>query len=216
MKAIRPFRIAYRLLLILGSTLGVVLLIRETGNVTSSLSYFTTQSNILCVVLFGWLIVRDLLEKEGEPAWLPLLKGQATVGIVLPGIVFNVMLRPFIGDGGSYDPTSLKDFLVHVSTPALALADYLLFDRKGRFTRLQPLYWTAFPILYWIYTIVYAALGGTFWLNEDASTPYPYFFMDVSAYGPLPIVLVALFVILIGYGLFWTDRGLARRAGAKR
>ncbi|MFA5007593.1 MAG: Pr6Pr family membrane protein [Candidatus Izemoplasmatales bacterium] len=212
----RSIRITYRILLILGSTLGVWLLIRETEDVTASFSYFTTQSNVLCVLLFGWLVVRDLMKKDGEPAWLPLLKGQTTVGIVLTGIVFNVMLRPFIGDGGSYDPTSLKDFLVHVSTPVLSLLDYFLFDRKGRFTVFQPLYWTAFPILYWVYTIVYAALGGTFWLSEDAVSAYPYFFMDVSTYGPLPIVVVALFVVLIGYGLFWTDRGLARRAEAKR
>jgi len=121
------------------------------------------------------------------------------------------MLRPFLLTSDGYDPTTLRDFLVHVLTPLLVFGDFLLFDRRGEVGIYEPLKWMAFPALYWVYTIIYTALGGTFYLSDDATSQYPYFFMNIAEYGPLPIFVVALSVVLIGYCLFWVDRGLLKR-----
>jgi len=211
MKTMRWDRILYRSVLALGSALGVGLYLYQTENIGSSLSYFTNQSNLLCIALFGTLVVRELLGKTAEPKWLPAVKGQVTVAIVLTGVVFNLMLRPFLIVGDGYDPTTLRDFFVHVATPLLAFGDFLLFDRRGTIGKFMPLLWMAFPALYWVYTLVYAALGGTFYLSEEATSGYPYFFMDLQTYGPLPVMVVALGVILIGYCLYGVDRGLMKR-----
>ncbi len=211
MNSMKWQRILYRSVLALGSALGVGLYLYQTEDPVSSLSYFTNQSNLLCVGLFGVLVVRELLGKTNESKVLRFLKGQATVAIVLTGLVFNLMLRPFLLTSDGYDPTTLRDFLVHVSTPLFVFGDFLLFDRRGDVGTYDPLRWMAFPALYWVYTIVYAALGGTFYLSEEATSRYPYFFMNVAEYGPLPILVVALSVVLIGYCLYWVDRGLSKR-----
>lgn len=210
MKDMKWYRILYRSVLALGSAFGVGLFLYQTENPMSSLSYFTNQSNLLCVALFGFLVVRELLGKTEEPKWMPFLKGQATVAIVLTGLVFNLMLRPFLADGGTYDASTLRDFLVHVATPILAFVDFLLFDRRGAVGKYAPLQWMAFPALYWGYTLVYAALGGTFYLSGEETSAIPYFFMDVATYGVLPILVVAASIVLIGYCLYAIDRGLVR------
>lgn len=138
---------------------------------TAIFKAFTIQSNMaaagaaLAVLIFG-------LARKIPPSWLCALKFMATTAVLLTWFVFAVVLTPTMP--AAY-LLSLSNFLLHTLTPAMALADYLLFDRMtGEARKLK---WLALPLpgLYAIYFFAETALRG--------EMPVPYFFLDYRALG---------------------------------
>lgn len=199
----------YRLLLVAACATGVVLNLLYTKNYGRMFSYYTIQSNVLVLLAFGAILL-------GMPAGsrpYVVLKGMATMGILLTFLVYNLLLLPqmFAMETG-YNFRSINDVLVHQVTPILALADYFLFDKKGDITWRDPLYWMCFPIAYVIYAFIYGALGGTF----GAGSRVPYFFMDTAKFGVFGVALWCLGItaafLAIAYAATCFDRVMGRRA----
>ncbi len=200
-------------------------IVRITGVFTPSpswtaLLYYTVLSNLLCLVWVGLLIARTArdLRTLGARGWStpsPRWSGTVMMAITVTMLVYLVVLVPsaFV-QGGDYQPFSLTDNLIHVITPCLLIADWLLFVPKGRLRWSDPLRWTLIPYAYLVFALVYSGLGGRF--AAGTSAPYP--FLDVATHGVggVAIRVLVLSVVLVGVGCVYVvvDRLLGRVFGA--
>ncbi len=186
------------LTLALTALLGVILHLVQSDEPLKSFIYFTLQSNLLVVIVFFWLF---LAKKENK--LLNFFVNQAFVGIFLTGLVFNIMLRPTI-DPSTYELDSLADLLIHTVVPSLVLLNQLLLIKPISINRIEPLMYLFFPLIYWLFTIVYVWLGGNF-NGDNYESNYPYFFMNLEEYGVGYFILVIIFVILVGYFVYFIN-----------
>lgn len=165
------------------------------------LRYFTIITNTLVGLVFAAVAWRG---SEGvSPRWL----GAAMLGIVLVGVVFNLLLGG-LTHAGLWD--WLGDRIHHVVMPLLVPLWWLVFAPKGRFTWSDPLYWSLFPLAYAAYIFLRVGLE-----TPGSGIAYPYFFMDADRLGYAAAMLnmagIALGFVLTGLGVVWLDQRLARR-----
>lgn len=152
-------------------------------------SYFTIQSNVMCLILLFWN-----LRKE-PPA---LFRGLATVCITLTFLVYHFMLRPeSLTLGNLNNLKNLATSFAHYLVPACVWIDYLLFTPKGGMRLYYPFIWLCYPLLYLAYImLIYKPIGGTF-IVEGEVCNVPYFFLDTEVLGTGG---VALWCIAIAAG----------------
>ena len=193
----------FKVIIILSAVIGVILNSLAADEHIKQFAYFTLQSNILVAVVYTLTFC-----KFSKSRIFLLIKNQATVAIVLTGIVFNLMLRPYLS-GSDYNPNTISDFLVHVLTPILVLMEFIIFSEHGLIKRYDSLYWLIFPFIYWIFTLVFVGLGGNF-DTENYQSNYPYFFLNFQENGILWFLLVLVFIVLTGYLLYFLDRKLVK------
>jgi hypothetical protein len=178
---------------------------RVTGVFAGSVStvqflYFTVLSNILCLGWFVFLAVRtgsDLVRHgvRGASAPFPRFTGAVMMSITVTMLIYLVVLVPeaFTQNTG-YTPFTLTDDLIHIVTPILTVADWLLFVPKGSFRWFDPPLWALLPYAYLAFAFVYGAAGGTF--GGGTSYPYPFMEVDRLGIGGVAAWLVALTVAL--------------------
>ncbi|MDH6576021.1 Pr6Pr family membrane protein [Kitasatospora sp. MAP5-34] len=168
------FAFWWRLAIVLSAGLGLVL-----G--TSSLVYFTVESNVIVLGYFAgalyWMAKRGTAD---GPA--PRLRGAATLYITITGIVAHVILNhganPLPGLTSGADPLqNWSTFLLHYVTPVMVLIDWLcLKPRNVSRWRDLPL-WLSFPLGYAGLTLLRGAIFPHF------PNAYPYFFLDPTTNG---------------------------------
>lgn len=190
------------------------------GNGRCNLSmyrYFTNQSNLLVAAYFLIDVVYILLRRRDENApltWKPWIKGVATMGITVTWLVAHFLL------GNSFTMGSSMRFAincVHYIVPIMTLCDWLLFDEKGLIKPYAPLVWTAFPLLYFGYAMLFAHIGDG---ARFGRSRYPYPFIDADKLGMgqvlVNVVLLVLAFVALGYVLYGLDRALFRLNRKKR
>lgn len=169
-------------------------------------SYYTNLSNLLCIIFFTFYISVTLLKINIKN--LEKLKGGVTIAIMITTIVYNFILRPFMTDmEGVMDLNSIGNYIVHIIAPIMVILDYILFDQKGLYEKKDPFIWVLIPFAYFIFIIIRAGLGKTF---TYTSSKYPYFFLDIDAFG-LPQVILNVFlmilaILLLGYLYLGIDK----------
>ena len=103
-----------------------------------------------------------------------------------------------------------SNLTVHLVVPLMAVADWLLFDRKGSIRPFDPVRWLALPLYYLVFALVAAPLGATY----RGGARYPYFFIDANLIGwsgvAVNVVLVGVAFLALGYAVFAVDRLLGR------
>lgn len=175
-------------------------------------SYYTNLSNLICIIYFFVLLIKCIISKHVVEA-NPLVKGSMTILISITAIVYNFILRPFMTDmDGVMDLHSISNYIVHIVVPILIILDWILFDKKGKFKNYYPFTWVILPFMYFIFICIRASLGKTF---TYTSSRYPYFFLDIDAYGLLQVifnVVVAILAILIlGFIVLKIDKCLVNK-----
>lgn len=177
------------------------------------LRYYTLLSNLLCFVYF---LADGIAVAACGHDILPRFKGALTMGITVTGLVYHVMLS---GIGFSMQSAmAAANQLLHTFVPLMALLDWLLFDRKGRYRSSDPLLWVLLPDIYFVYATLRGFLGGPVSVFPGGSR-FPYFFMDYDLLGWRVLLYVAalhLFFILLGYLFYGIDRLLGKRAASRR
>lgn len=168
-------------------------------------AYYTNLSNLICIIYFICYIVKYYILKVKK--YNSCIKGSITITIAITGIVYNFLLRPFMHDvEGVMDLHSLSNYVVHIIMPLMVILDWILFDEKGKFKKYYIFIWLILPFIYFIFICIRATLGKTF---TYASSRYPYFFLDIDAYGVLQVLLNVLLaiiaVLILGYILFKID-----------
>ena len=121
------------------SALCIVLTMFDCPRHSELFSYFTIQSNVMCLILMFWK-----LRKE-PPA---IFRGLATVCITLTFLVYHIMLRPAgftIANMGNLK--NISNLFAHYLVPACVWIDYLLFTPKGSMKVYYPLAWICYPLL---------------------------------------------------------------------
>jgi len=168
-------------------------------------SYFTIQSNVMCLIMMAWKL------KKEPPA---LFRGLAVVCISLTFLVYNFMLRPAdftIANMGNLK--NISNLFAHYMVPAFVWIDYLLFTPKGGMKWYYPLIWICYPLLYLAYImLIYKPMGGTF-IVEGEVCKVPYFFLDTEILGIGGVTLwclaIAAVILLLSYLFLLLDKLLS-------
>ena len=207
----RKFSICYKIVVILLIAIGVFLNIIRTDSKISMISYFTLQSNSLCLCIFVGCVYLEILNKDYKNNLYYVIKGAVIISILVTGIVYQIGLVPnnFQMDAlNNYQITDIANLILHFGTPILVLLDYILFDPKGHFKVYYPLFWLIFPIFYLIYVYIYSGLGGRFY-NIGGSNKYGYFFLDYEVIGRIGVmrwcILIFAGIEVLSYLLIFID-----------
>jgi len=202
--------LAFKAVFIILCALGIILNFSDFDSpVMMTLSYYTIQSNIACLILMGVWFIREWRGLTPSKR-LNQIKGGFTVMIFLTFIVYHVLLRPVLRDYNiDYDGSNVSNILVHYVSPLLMVCDHFLFDPKPLFQKADPFRFLIIPVLYWIYTLIYAAFGGLFIIGTAVSK-YPYFFLDFENQGFFTVMLwvtaIVILYLLIGFGFVLADK----------
>lgn len=162
---------------------------------------FTVQSNIW---ISTWLLIFMIKEYQHQPipSWMYRVKFMFTSAILLTYSVFAILLSPLMTLSYLVSPTNI---LLHVTTPILAVVDFLLFDRAENYRPLDYYYGLILPLLYVIVFVVAYEMTGVL--------PVPYFFLNYRLIGWMTIggtqvlgsfwwiLMLTLFLIGIGKGM---------------
>lgn len=184
---------------------GVNVLVEEGGRVAGVgerilrfFSYFTVQSNLLCLVTSAGLAIRPA--RDGR-LWR-VARLDALVGITVTIIVFILFLAPLLDLSGL---AWLTNLIFHYLVPIAMVLGWLLFGPRPRVdtrTLLLSLIW---PVAYIVYVGILGAITG--W--------YPYPFTDVGQLGYATVlrngVLVVVLILVVGAIYKVLDGRLPRR-----
>jgi len=186
----------------LAATIGQLLLAKNMAAALNLFSYFTIQSNLIVAVA---LIVATLGPKQSIQS-AAMLRA-ATFWILITGIVFNVLLSSV------YHPTGLAALISvvhHTVTPLAMLANWIVFEEKGR-TKIRDIgFWLAYPLVYLAGSLVRGLIDGF----------YPYWFINPTK--PLPdgagswlgvgaaMAIISAGVIAGSLVMMASDRAMAR------
>ncbi len=212
----RKVAFIYRLFLIASLLAGIILTLKSTAFVEYLLSYYTTQSNLFCLITFSLFLIGDITKYPYQSKkWYPLLKGTIMIAILITAILYLAMLLPnqyimyTISEKG-LTAKRIGNLLVHVISPAMVMYDYR-FDEKGNFKLWYPLVWLCFPIFY--VGFVYSGKGKFYGIG--GSRKFAYFFLDYQKMGVKTVVIwitaIGIGILLLGYALVILDRKLAKK-----
>jgi hypothetical protein len=194
--------------------LGLNFFIRQGRFDSESLIYYTNLSNLLCLLYFVPLTARMAMRlRDGTAAvtLLPRLKGAFTLMIAVTLLVYHFVLAG--GNVPAYDGTQrwIANMLLHYAVPAMVILDWVLFDPKRVFRWFDPLLWLILPLLYAIFTLIRAEIGGKM---GNRGSRFPYFFLDVDALGWSKVLgyvgVIALVFTALGYTMLLLDRKVLR------
>lgn len=161
----------------------------------SAFRMFTVLSNTVCAVYFlpAAIVIALSKKRDSGDSPLPFLKGICTMCISLTGIVAAAVLMNTVNFTSI---SGISAFILHIVTPVLSVADWLLFDRKGRYRQWMPSAWTAAPLIYFIYIMISADFP-----YVDPKRRYPYPFLDYENTG-MQAYLTAIGIITAVYMLY--------------
>ena len=208
------FSVIFKLLVIISLVTGILLNVLNTTSVTAMLSYYTLQSNIICLVMFIGIILAIVLHKDYRTSNIYyLLKGGVIIVILITAITYQVALVPnnFSMDIAYTTNTDRvwANLFVHVISPAMVIVDYILFDIKGNFKYYYPLIWLFILLNYVLYVYTYSARGGRFY-GIGGSKEFAYIFLDYNqiGYGGVlkAIVVIVIVILMVSYLLVFLDR----------
>ena len=138
----RKSSVIYKLLTVLSLLTGVSLNLFKTSSAVSLLSYYTSQSNIICLIAFICYLVMEIKDKDGKYKRSDIyfmLKGTIVMAIFITAVFYHIALAPIGFDMESLHRTTIikkvANFFVHTCSPCMVILDYFLFDEKGRFKK---------------------------------------------------------------------------------
>jgi hypothetical protein len=196
---------------------GTVALVAQCAQHPASFWFFFTHLSNIAVAAYlyvaGIAALRDPARASRPPA--PRIEHALILAITVTGLVAHFMLDGGgVFSGGAFHPEML---VMHYVVPVGMVADWLLFDEKGRMGWTEPPTWALFPLVYVVYiyvvvlgfgvSVTESSFGGSRW-------PYPFLNIDALGVGGVAVNLVALLVFFVAFGYLYVaiDRALARRA----
>ncbi|HTE21734.1 MAG TPA: Pr6Pr family membrane protein [Candidatus Limnocylindria bacterium] len=167
----------------------VVLIGRGRFAPANFFSYFTIESNLFaaCVLMLGGL----MLARGQKTSGLGMLRGAATLYMVVTGLVFTLLLSGI--EGAEFTAVPWDNIVLHYMMPVVVFADWLVDPPKSRIAFKKALVWLAFPLAYFAYSLVRGHF--TDW--------YPYPFMNPSEKGYISVAGTGILIAAAGVGLVW-------------
>lgn len=158
--------------------------------------YFTTDSNILAAIgSLVWLICR--MSGRPSPRWVTVFKFVGTVAASVTLLTVVFFLAPMAAIRGKGLATAAlfftgNVFVLHFSTPVLAIISTLLLERDEQITRTQSML-GVLPTL--VYGVVYLIMVVTNVWNDW------YGFTFGGRYGLIPLVFGVMLAFCLGLSL---------------
>lgn len=165
---------------------------------------FTNISNLMCAVYFLYAAIVILFDKKrhGGNSPFPVFKGVCTMAITLTGIIAAAIVA---SEFDPRTPSGIATVLLHIVTPVLIMADWLLFDTKGRWKKTTPLFWLITPYLYFVFIMITSQI-----MDKEDSMRFPYPFLNYEQMGLplfiLGIALLTVFYLFISYLCIMIDK----------
>ncbi|SCE71361.1 hypothetical protein GA0070607_0670 [Micromonospora coriariae] len=190
---------------------GIALTALGPATVTGLLPYFTIQSNVAVGALALYAGLNAWRDRPDPPS---ALRGAVTLYITITGVVYHLVLANPASPFAMAQPDraageALGNQLLHTVVPLLAVADWVLFDKRGRLRPRYAAWWLAFPLAY----LGFALLRGL------VVHGYPYPFLDAGELGYAGVAISALsFAVafwLLGLLFVGIDRTLSRRTATR-
>jgi hypothetical protein len=184
---------------------------------------YTIQSNILVAVFFGILLVRTIFRicgggrpLENPYGFFPRLSAFVAMAIFVTMLIYWFILVPVsLQSAGLGRLANLNNLMVHLFTPILMLADYLIFTGRGKLKKYDFLLAAVIPYSYLAEAMT---LGLTRTVRYDSlgiHSYYPYIFLDVDRFGPLVILMIAA-ITLFFFGIMILWQRLDKKIAAKK
>ena len=173
--------------------------------------YYTAQSNILAIVLFGMLIVKTILSLGKGPesaCYFPRFAMVCAIDILLTFVVFWTLLVPVLD--GILPLWTFDNLAVHAITPLLCLLDYILFSEPRRLKYRDVYYVTIFPLCYVAASSIAGLAGHVYEISPADGAPirFPYFFFDFDRIGMFSLAYIGgliVFFLIIGHIFYFLD-----------
>lgn len=186
---------------------GLGLNVATVKSIPINLSYFTTQSNILCLIIFIIFIVLEIAGQKKTKAYY-VVKGGGTMAIFITALLYNCGMA-FGGFKLGDEPVEIiRTVFLHMISPTLVILDYFLYEEKGKLKKSYPLLWVPFTAYYLIYAYVYANFGERF-RGQAASGKFAYFFLDYEKFGYFKVFLWLMLLLIVflavAYGIVLYD-----------
>lgn len=168
--------------------------------------YYTYLTNILCLVVTGIVLFynyKKVVSNEitGHNEVIKKIKGAATIGILITGVVYHFLL----GDTSSEGYFHLDNIIVHYIVPLMFVLDWILFDKRKGVKTLDPLTWLLLPATYLVYALIRGAIVGS-----EAKLQYAYWFIDVNELGYSGVLVWAIILTvaftIVGYLMWLFDK----------
>lgn len=218
----KKISLCYKIITVFSLIIGITLNLwnRDTYAVISMLSYYTLQSNIICLVAFVFFVIKELIGKDANDIYY-LVKGAIVIAIVITAVVYRLALAPNGFEMGSLKQSvnnrAVANFFVHTLSPILVLFDYIFFDEKGNFKKYYPIIWLFIPLQYVFYVYTYSWRGGTFY-GIGGSRKYAYPFLDYELIGYKGVLicigLFAVAILVVSYVLVLFDYVRGKKKGS--
>jgi hypothetical protein len=138
------------------------------GGAGNFFSFFTIQSNILAATM---LVLAALVRVGERSRAFDAARTAATFYIAITGVVFAAFLSGLQERLDTHN--AFVNSVVHYVLPAAATIDWLVDPPRHRFGAKVALTWLAYPVAWFVYTLVRGAAVG--W--------YPYPFVSVTQHG---------------------------------
>jgi hypothetical protein len=191
----------WRGLIVAAGVTGLVLGWGPPSDMLAPLVFFTDQSNILVAAYFTFVLLYPAGLRLAAIRESAALRGAITLYIVITGLVFHFVLAT------DKDPLHLLispvnrtenigTFLLHYTVPVMAVIDFLVVERRGRYQWRYAAIWLCYPLAY----LGYALIRGAFFTVGS----YPYPFLDVTEHG-----YGGVLVNVVEYAVFFYLLGLA-------
>jgi len=180
------------------------------GNLyTGVLFYYTAQSNIFAIILFGVLSIKTFTglrsDNKQNACYFPRLLMICTVDVLLTFIVFWILLVPQLA--GTFPLWTFSNLAVHAITPLLCLIDYILFTEPRRLKYQDVYYVTIFPLCYVIVSSILGLAGHVYGTATDGlPVRFPYFFFDFDRIGLWSFAYIAgivIFFLIISHVFYY-------------
>jgi len=202
----KSYSVGFKVLISFFALLGITL---QTGLYKGTFDIgvfrmFTNISNLACAVYFIFAASFIAFDKRrnGGASPCPLIKGICTMSITLTGIVASAVIA---GEFSLSTSEGIATILLHIITPVMIMADWLIFDIKGRYRSFFPLIWLLSPVVYFVYIMVTSRF-----MEKGERMRFPYPFLDYEILGiPVLITVVAVITVVyvfIGYLCFGIDK----------
>lgn len=152
----RLFSLIFKLVILAFSALATLTALFMVAGGYSSVHflYYTTLSALLAFVYYFVAAITvgvDMKKKglAGAKTAGPHVRGGITMALLLGMLVFPYVIPDTPFARGALLPV----VLVHFVLPVLVLLDWALFDLKGRYRFVDPLWWLVFPYGYYLFAI---------------------------------------------------------------
>ncbi|MDR0684570.1 MAG: hypothetical protein LBF83_05535 [Spirochaetaceae bacterium] len=213
----RIFVITFRACSLLFAAWGIMAItgtFKNAFNPVALLAY-TVQTNILAAIFFGILLTRTIFHTVGRGvgdvssekpySFFPQLSAFVTLAIFVTMLVFWFILAPATVQGAGVGRLlTLDNLAVHLVTPLLMLADYVLLTERGKLKNYDPLLCAVIPYSYLLEAMILGLTRAVRYDSLGVHSYYLYIFLDVDRHGAWVILMVgAMTLFFLAIAFLW-------------